>query len=154
MLQLITPISHQQGQELSKYNYAVLQQTENIDSAGNRSHACHRSPPTELLADIDDGVEALGAEVDATVEVPQIRQLHAQHLVHRRERERRLGVDAVLVQRGLRAQQPLVLLRPEERVVRPVVTLCERRQTIIRHTGHKTCGTVAAVDAKHAAAMR
>ena len=55
--------------------------------------------------------------------MPQVGQLDAQHLVHRGEGERGLGIDAVLVQRGLGAQQPLVPLRPEERVVRPVMTL-------------------------------
>ena len=53
----------------------------------------------------------------------QVGQLHSQRLVHGREGERGLGVHAVLVQRRLGAQQPLVPLGPEERVVRPVVTL-------------------------------
>ena len=83
------------------------------------SHTVHNSLhiPTEVLADVDDEVEALGAEVDPEVEMPQVRQLHPQHLVHRREDQPGFCVDPVLVQSGLCAQQPLTAARPEQRVV-------------------------------------
>lgn len=67
---------------------------------------------TELLAEVDDGVEGLDGEVDPAVEVSHVGQLDPEGLVHGREVEDRVGGHAVLVEGAPRPRQPVVAPRP------------------------------------------
>ena len=74
----------------------------------------------ELLAERHDGVERFDAEVDAAVEVAEIRELDAERLVHRSEVEQSIRLHSALIQRGASAGQPAVAGRPPESVIRPI----------------------------------
>lgn len=79
-----------------------------------------RMTDVQVLAQVDDRIEGFDREVNATVQMPQIGQLHAQRLVHGREVQQGVGVHAALVECGAGARQPLVFLRPPQRMVGPV----------------------------------
>lgn len=88
-----------------------------------------RMANVQVLAQIDDCIECFDREVDATVQMAQIGQLDAQRLVHGREVEQGVGVDAALVERRAGARQPFVLLRPPQGVVGPILgILCNDRE--------------------------
>ena len=54
----------------------------------------------QVLAQVDDGLEDLAAEVDSALEDLQIGKLNSTLFVHRSEDKARVGLDAVLVEGG------------------------------------------------------
>ena len=67
---------------------------------------------TQLLAQINHGVERFYGEVDLAVEAPHVRQLYSQSFVHRCEVEERVRCDTVLIQGASRSDEPVIPLGP------------------------------------------
>lgn len=96
----------------------VVAQVVRLERLGERELL--RVTDAELLAQGDDRVERFHAEVHAAVEEAQVGQLDAQRLVHGREVEQRVRLDAALVERRARPREPAVARRPPQGMVRPV----------------------------------
>lgn len=81
----------------------------------------HTNTLTEQLADAHHTAEHGAGEANRELDGESIGQAQPQGFVLRCEAETSISVDPVLIQRPRRPQQPLLLLLPPKRMIRPVL---------------------------------
>ena len=93
-----------------------------------------RMPNSQFLAERNDSVECLDAEIHPAIQVAQIGQLDAQSLVHRREMEQSIRLNSVLIQRRTSPREPAVAGGPPKCVIRPIGrNVCNNRKCVKIH---------------------
>lgn len=78
-------------------------------------------PLTEGFADVGYSLEDAVWKIDLDLHVLHVRELQAQQLVLRREKEPGVSLDAIFVQCPVGFEQPCLLLLPPQSMVRPVL---------------------------------